>query len=278
VTVEAPPAVPPQPPVQQPPSQNDGRGGFFGWIARKPKLAFWLTLAVALFIGIGIGSAGSSSSSDKSQLASAHTQASQARARANDAQGQVTALQGEVSDLRGQLKSANALVKRATAHGPVPDLTGHTVTGAKDAIQATGVSWHVKTTHAPSEKEPGTVIAQSPSEGTNLHAGRSITLTVAVPEPKQWRTLVNLSGAGEQRTNEFRIPAGMKARLNYSFSGGSNDIIQLKSPGQGADDFGDLLFNEIGSKQGTTRLYGSAGTRYLDIEGDSWSVQVQVFK
>lgn len=278
MTIDAPSAAPPQPPVQQPPSSNNRGGGFFGWVSRKPKLAFWLTLGLALFIGIGIGAASSSSDSNKTELASARSQAATAQTRADHAQSQVSSLQGRVTDLQGQVKSANALVKRATAHGPVPDLTGHTVGGAKDAISRTGIHWRVKTTSAPSDSSPGTVIDQSPSEGTNLHAGRTVTLTVAVPRPKEWRTVVSLSGSGEQHTDEFRIPAGMKARLNYSFSGEDNDVIELKSPGEGDDDFGDLLFNEIGPKQGTTRLYGSSGTRYLDIEGDSWQVQVQVFK
>jgi len=34
------------------------RGGLFGWVQRKPKLAFSVTAVVALLVGVGIGAAG----------------------------------------------------------------------------------------------------------------------------------------------------------------------------------------------------------------------------
>jgi hypothetical protein len=34
----------------------------------------------------------------------------------------------------------------------------------------------------------------------------------------------------------------------------------------------------IGPYSGTSRLYGKSGTYYLDVDGGSWTVEVQVFK
>jgi hypothetical protein len=97
------------------------------------------------------------------------------------------------------------------------------------------------------------------------------------PAPMKWRNLVSLAGQGQKRTNEFEIPSDAKIRLVYSFSGTSNDTIQLVQPGSG-DSFGDLLFNEVGAKSGSTRLYNEPGEYYLDISGDSWTVKVQALK
>lgn len=53
----------------------------------------------------------------------------------------------------------------------------------------------------------------------------------------------------------------------------SNNIITLyKAP----KEYTDLLLNEIGPQQGTTRLY-EPGTFYLDVSG-AYAVQVQAFK
>jgi hypothetical protein len=50
------------------------------------------------------------------------------------------------------------------------------------------------------------------------------------------------------------------------------------SPSSGDDSFGDLIVNEIGPYSGTSRLYGKSGTYYLDVDGGSWTIEVQVFK
>jgi hypothetical protein len=128
---------------------------------------------------------------------------------------------------------------------------------------------------------PGTVIAQQFAPGRRLDRGASIRLTVAgkaPPKPKQWVTTYSTSGAGAKRTGEFTIPSGQKVRVRYTFVGDVNDTLHMTKPEEGDDSFGDLIVNEIGPYSGTSRLYGKSGTYYLDVDGGSWTVEVQVFK
>ena len=53
---------------------------------------------------------------------------------------------------------------------------------------------------------------------------------------------------------------------------GNNAITLYQRP----KEYVDLLLNEIGPQQGTTRLY-EPGTFYLDVSG-AYTIQVQVFK
>jgi PASTA domain len=154
----------------------------------------------------------------------------------------------------------------------VADFTGGTVEDAR--LAAADYDWKLKTRKQPSSEEPGTVIGQDPAEGTKLKAGRSILLTVATPKPRQWVTLGTLSGAGgASKSDEFRIPEG-RVRLLYNMPGEGNNAITLyKAP----DEYVDLLVNEIGPVNGRTRVY-PPGTYYLDVTGDSYTVQIQQYK
>jgi hypothetical protein len=101
-------------------------------------------------------------------------------------------------------------------------------------------------------------------------------LTVArkpPPKPPEWVTIATLQGASSTKTDEFTVPRGLKARLQYSMPQDSNNaIILYKAP----KEYIDLLLNEIGPQQGSTRLY-EPGRYYLDVTG-AYTIQVQVFK
>jgi hypothetical protein len=163
-----------------------------------------------------------------------------------------------------------------SAKGEVPALTGMDIDDARSDDAVSSYNWRVRTVRQISTRRPGTVIAQSPHEGTTLKASRSITLTVAKkapPKPKQWVTIKTLSGASSTKTPEFTIPSGARARLTYSMPEDGNNAIELyKAP----DEYEDLLLNEIGPQSGTTRLY-QTGTFYLDVSG-AYTINVQVFK
>jgi len=241
------------------------RGRFTSWITRKPLTAFWTTLAVSLFVGIGIGAAGADNSAEvdaaNDKLASTETKLEAESARAGDAEG--------------ERDEALADLKRATAKGEVPSFVGDSIDEAETSEIVEQFGWKIASTNEPSDETVGTVLKQSIPEGDILRRGQSITLTVAAKRPKQWTTIFEQSGAGQLNTDEFRIPAG-KVRAVYSFGGSSNSILTLKTPG---DDLGDeLLVNEIGAHEGTSRIYDAEGTHYLELMGDSWTVSVQVFK
>ena len=54
---------------------------------------------------------------------------------------------------------------------------------------------------------------------------------------------------------------------------GNNAIELYRAP----DEYVDLLVNDIDATSGSTRLYG-AGTYYLDVTADTYSIQIQQFK
>jgi hypothetical protein len=265
--------------VPTPPAER--RSGLFGWVSRNPRRAFWLTAIVALLVGLVIGAAGAS---DQSQLDQAKADGARATAQASSVTRERDRLRAELAEAKQRgdaaterAKTAEAAVKTLSAKAEVPDLTGDDAdTAAGDEI-VQRLGWKVRTVHeTTANAAPGTVIAQKPREGSVLKAGRSITLTVArkpPPKPKQWVTIKSLTGAGSTKTEEFRVPSEGKARLLYSMPEGGNNAIELyRAP----KEYVDLLLNEIGPQQGSTRLY-EAGTFYLDVTG-SYSIQVQVFK
>jgi hypothetical protein len=249
------------------------RGGFFGWVSRKPKTAFFSTLALSLLIGGGIGGAGGV---QQQTVDTANARTAQSDARAASLRSDLTRAQGRAEQAQTRGDKLAAQVKTLSAKGEVPSLTGMAVSDARDQDAVSAYDWNLKTVRQISGESPGTVIAQSPSEGKVLKSGRSITLTVAQkapPKPKQWVTLTTLSGASSTKTDEFTIPGGAKARLTYTMPQDSNNAITLyKAP----DEYVDLMLNEIGPQSGTTRIYQS-GTYYLDVMG-AYTIDVQVFK
>jgi hypothetical protein len=203
-------------------------------------------------------------------LTDARGQAGDARAQLADVRSRNASERRQISHLRGQMK-------RLTAVGRLPDLTGEDVADAQDSQLVSDFEWKVRTVHVPSSRPVGTVISQSPAAGTNLKRGADVTLSVAAPMPKQWVTVASFSGAGSGRTATFQVPTGAKVRAHYVFNGDTNAILELKQPGDG-EFGGDLLLNEIGNYDQSTRLYDLHGHYYFDIQGGTWTVQVQVFK
>jgi beta-lactam-binding protein with PASTA domain len=256
-------------------------GGLFGWVARKPKLAFFVTAGVALMIGAGLGAAGGVS---QSQLDDANAKADDAERKLAQVSRERDELQADREELQGDLASATdradtseAAIKKLTAKADVPDFTGDTVADARGNDRVDLLGWKIRTvTRETTSASPGTVLSQKPAEGRTLGSGRSITLTVAKkppPKPKQWVTITTLQGDSSTKTEEFTVPRGAKARLVYSMPGDTNNaIILYKAP----KEYIDLLLNEIGPQQGTTRLY-EPGRFYLDVTG-SYTIQIQVFK
>jgi hypothetical protein len=191
-------------------------------------------------------------------------QLSEAQGQNSDLQGANGQLQGQVDDLKGQLAAANA--KR-----PIANLSGKT----RDDVQAMAdeFGWDASFSEQGSDKPKGTVISQSPKPGTVMRLGAAVSVVLAKPFPPSWKDLNVWSGRGSFNTDEVNIPDG-EVRLVYSFTGGSNAIIILK---ERPDEFVELFLNEIGDRSGSTRVYYS-GKYYFNIEGDSWTVRLQVFK
>lgn len=248
--------------------------GLFGWVQRNPKRSFWVTAVVALLVGLGIGAAGGA---DQSKLDAAIADAGKAADRVTTVTHERDALADRLAAATKRADTAEAAIEQLTAKGEVPDFTGDGLDDAKDADVVASLDWKIRTiTRETTSVRPGTVLAQRPREGAVLKSGRSITLTVAKeppPKPPEWVTIADLQGASATKTDEFTVPRGLKARLVYSMAQDGNNAITLyKAP----KEYIDLLLNEIGPQQGTTRLY-EPGRFYLDVVG-AYSIQIQVFK
>lgn len=263
--------------MQPPPPAPRGR--LFAWVSRKPKQAFWITLVASLLIGIAIGAGSGSGQADTDKggsNADGH-QLSQARAELASVRRQRDALAKQLVASHTRADTAEAAVKKLSAKAEVPDLTGQGASSARSNELVDQLGWKLRTVRRiTTAAEPGTVISQSPREGKVLKAGRSITLVVArkpPPKPKQWVTVKTLQGASSTKTEEFHVPSGLKARLRYSMpEDGNNAIVLYRAP----KEYIDLVLNEIGPQQGSTRLY-EPGTFYLDVTG-SYTIEVQIFK
>jgi hypothetical protein len=259
------------PPALQPPR----RGRLFAWVARKPKTAFWVTAIAALLLGVAIGGSGGI---EQSTLDKANARADAAQAQSTKLKGQLDAATQRAQTAEGANAQLKDKITALSAKGEVPSLTGMDYADVRDDSTVATYKWRVRSRTQISDRSPGTVIGQSPREGTTLKSGRSITLTVArkaPPKPKQWVTIKTFAGASATKTPEFTIPSGTKARVTYAMPEDGNNIIDLYRASD-SDLPEDLLLNEIGPQNGTTRLYKS-GTFYLDVTG-AYNIQVQVFK
>jgi PASTA domain-containing protein len=264
-----PPASPPPPPPGAPPTDSPPNRGFRGWLREHPGAAL-VAVVLALAGGLAAGFLIGGNQTDEKK-------------RADEAETQLASVENERDGLRARLETAEGQVaelkqrvRRLSARGEVPSFVGQDVSEAEADDAVATYNWKVKTTEQISSEAPGTVLSQSPPEGTSLRAGRSITLVVAKkapPKPKEWVTIQTLTGADSTKTDEFTIPGGVKARLLYDMPGDTNNVITLyRKP----KEYVDLLLNEIGPQNGSTRLY-EPGTFYLDVTG-RYTIQVQVFK
>jgi hypothetical protein len=239
------------------------------WAIRHDLLA----VSIAALIGAAVAGAAvaiplaSSLSSKDADLNRAQTQLS-------DTRSQLADLGSQLRSAQGAERAAKRQIIQLTATGKVPDFAGRTRSEAEQLAKPYDWQLHFQTT--PSDAPEGTITQQSVSAGTTLDHGQAITLTVAVPPPKQWTTIQTFTGATSLKTDPFQLPSG-QVRVAYTFGGHTNDIVDL-NPLHGGVLSGDNLVNEIGSISGSTRVYNRAGTYYFDVTGNDWTLEVQQFK
>jgi len=98
-------------------------------------------------------------------------------------------------------------------------------------------------------------------------------------EPKEWTVVTELSGNSNKRSDIFNL-AGGKARLTYTFEGGSAIIgsIYVVSEGDSLEEqggFPEVTVTEAGTD--STFLTKGAGSYYLDVKAanSNWTVTVE---
>lgn len=223
-------------------------------------LGLLIAFVTGLLIGVGAGGPASEDTG----------------AKARHLEGSLASARSDLADAREHERELERRLRRATAKGEVPDLVGGSVADAKGAIEAAGVPWRTRVVRRGSSRPRGEVIAQRPRAGTVLRAGEVVTLTAAKPFPPGWKRIFSASGSGSRKTEPFKIPAGVPVRIRYSFSGGTNAILLLRKPGDGSQD--ELLLNEIGNYDATTRVYDREGEHYLEVEGGYWTATVEAYR
>jgi hypothetical protein len=149
-------------------------------VRRFPVAALLLALGAGLLVGISTGAAPRGRAQELSaQLATAREDA--ARQRSQDAAGlermanEQLMLEGRISDLQGEI---DALASRVI----IPSLTGLNLRTARDGLLGSGLDLIVR--KRASSEPPGTVLSQSPADGSYAEAGETVTVVVAKPRPQ----------------------------------------------------------------------------------------------
>ena len=247
----------------------------------------WLSLSLAFLLGATIAAAGTQTrvSDVESDLTAAESLLGDQRSRADDLESEMGDLHDEITDVEAELSEtvdeADDLrderdelkhqVAALRSKRPIPNLVGKQEGAAEKLESAFG--WSLSINKQGSEKSPGTILAQSPSAGTQMKYGATMTVTVAKPLPPGWKDVKVFSGSGSMNTSTFKLTR-QKSRIVYSFSGGTNaSMVLYEAP----RNYTDLLLNEIGTMSGSTRLYYT-GTYWLEICCGSWTVRVQEWR
>jgi hypothetical protein len=262
----APPASAPPPP-SAPPGGSPPPRGLVGWVRKHPGAALG-AIVLALAAGLAAGFLIGGNRSDEKK-------------RSDEAGARVASLEKERQRLRGRLDTAEGRVaalrqrvRKLSARGEVPSFVGEQVRDAEADPSVATYNWKIRTSGEVSSETPGTVLHQSPAEGTSLGAGRSIALVVAKKAPRsEWVTIKTFTGADATKTDEFTIPRGARARVVYDMPTNTDNAILLYRPPR---ELVELLVNDVGPQKGSARLYDS-GTFYLDVSGD-YTIKVQVFR
>jgi serine/threonine protein kinase len=100
------------------------------------------------------------------------------------------------------------LVSSGPAPIRVPDVTGQSLEAAEATLTNAELAVGTVTKRVSSTQSPGTVLAQSPTTGTSLHAGGNVNLTVA-KAPKEVE-VPNVVGAAEAAATAALEHAGLK--------------------------------------------------------------------
>jgi len=128
----------------------------------------------------------------------------------------------------------------------VPDVTGHTRESARETLEAAGFVVGVRE-QEDENADPGTVLSQSPSAGTDATKGSTVTITVA-KRPAQV-TVPDVAGQGQDEATNALIDAGLKPNVTTrDVSDEAEDGIVLRqSPrGGGQADRGATVTITVG--------------------------------
>ncbi|MDY6795388.1 MAG: PBP1A family penicillin-binding protein [Actinomycetota bacterium] len=115
----------------------------------------------------------------------------------------------------------------------VPSVVGMSESGARSAIQATGLSPSVSYAYSSSVAK-GTVISQSPLGGTTVNSGSAVSISVSQGSPPQ-SSVPNVVGMAETSAKETLSASGFTYKVVYSPADESQvGLVISQFPGGGA--------------------------------------------
>jgi eukaryotic-like serine/threonine-protein kinase len=131
--------------------------------------------------------------------------------------------------------TVTVMVSSGPAPVRVPDLTGDSLTAAESALASDELALGTVTRRVSATQQPGTVLSQSPTKGTSVHAGDKVNLVVAeapretaVPDvvgQNETAAAAALGGAGfkpKTKTETVSEPAQVGIVLKQSPAAGAN--------------------------------------------------------
>lgn len=110
---------------QDPSASSHRQSGFFGWVSRKPKVAFWTTLGIALLIGLGIGAASVEEETGRdadleAQLEDAEAGLEDAEDKRDDVEDELEEVTDELASAKRRARSAERKLRQARLSTPAP--------------------------------------------------------------------------------------------------------------------------------------------------------------
>jgi len=175
-------------------SRTGSGGSVRAWTRTHPALGAGAIGILAFLLGVGAGGSGGADLE-----ASLRAARDEARAARSDAAAAVAALEDQVSSLEADkedlVEDKLALqreVRQLNARRELPELVGSAEGFALKLESRFG--WDANVTYRYSTARPGTILSQSPAQGTMMRFGARYTIVVAKALPKvgdvvgMWRT------------------------------------------------------------------------------------------
>jgi serine/threonine-protein kinase len=144
----------------------------------------------------------------------------------------------DTSPPQGSLIERGSPVTLRVSRGPeqvaVPDVVGETEDNARSAIEAAGLRVGEVTAKETVDKDPGTVLEQSPAKGTTVAKGSAVKLTVAKAPPDV--TVPDVVDQTEDEARRMLQAAGFEVRVrDQTVTDATQDGVVLDQSPQGLE-------------------------------------------
>lgn len=156
---------------------------------QHPRWSIAIAIVLALILGYAAHPSDvSASDSLQSQLDSAQAQVAALTTQLSTLRAQLDGAGGTNDQLTAQIANLQEQLRQAKATQPLPGFLGSQLSDVQAV--AADIGWNLSVKEKESSKPVGTVLSQSPKQGTLMHFGALFTITVAKPLPPKAPNLV----------------------------------------------------------------------------------------